>query len=421
MNALYVEAGIRGVEIGTVMFGRQPDGSERPGAMDLVRLAIPRRVYTQSHVDYVAEAVIGVAAMKDEPARLPHREGAGGAASLHRGLRAAARLREVAMNALLLLLLAAAPEAAHVPFAQSGFAAADAGWTAQSQRAEIAPRAFVADAPSRGEPGALALAGDGRAAATGGWERRIDGVTAGRWYRLTAHYRAQDVAHESWQVLARLDWQRGGRHARRASPSTRGARDADGGWQRLTLEAPAPERARPAVDGAAAAAGGAERGSSTGTTCALEEIAAPAARKVRRGRGEPAPAGHARPRRRASRSWVDVAAAGVPDGIDVILLSEGIPMVGTGQGVRRRGRDRCPGRRRARSASSRAGSARGWWPGLYEREGAAVYNTAVLLDRAGTVAGTYRKVYLPREEVEGGLTAGLVVPGRSPPTSAPSA
>jgi len=64
-NALYVEAGIRGVEIGTVMFGLHPDGSETPGPMDLVRLAIPRRVYTQSHVDYVAEAVIGVAGMKD--------------------------------------------------------------------------------------------------------------------------------------------------------------------------------------------------------------------------------------------------------------------------------------------------------------------------------------------------------------------
>jgi tryptophanase len=64
LNALYVEAGIRGVEIGTVMFGRQPDGSERPAAMDLVRLAVPRRVYTQSHIDYVAEAVIGVASLK---------------------------------------------------------------------------------------------------------------------------------------------------------------------------------------------------------------------------------------------------------------------------------------------------------------------------------------------------------------------
>ena len=65
VNALYVEAGVRAVEIGTVMFGRHPDGSETPAAMDLVRLAIPRRVYTQSHIDYVAEAVIHIAAGKD--------------------------------------------------------------------------------------------------------------------------------------------------------------------------------------------------------------------------------------------------------------------------------------------------------------------------------------------------------------------
>jgi tryptophanase len=64
-NALYVEAGVRGVEIGTVMFGLRPDGSETPGAMDLVRLAIPRRVYTQSHIDYVAEAVIHVARQRE--------------------------------------------------------------------------------------------------------------------------------------------------------------------------------------------------------------------------------------------------------------------------------------------------------------------------------------------------------------------
>ncbi len=53
--ALYELGGIRSCEIGTVMFGRQPDGSEVPAAMDLVRLAIPRRTYTQSHVDYVIE------------------------------------------------------------------------------------------------------------------------------------------------------------------------------------------------------------------------------------------------------------------------------------------------------------------------------------------------------------------------------
>jgi len=59
--ALYVEGGIRGCEIGTVMFGRQTDGTESPASMDLVRLAIPRRTYTQSHVDYVIEVVRWVA------------------------------------------------------------------------------------------------------------------------------------------------------------------------------------------------------------------------------------------------------------------------------------------------------------------------------------------------------------------------
>jgi tryptophanase len=63
--ALYEIGGIRGVEIGSVMFGMRPDGTEAPARMELVRLAIPRRVYTQSHVDYVIECFEEIARVRD--------------------------------------------------------------------------------------------------------------------------------------------------------------------------------------------------------------------------------------------------------------------------------------------------------------------------------------------------------------------
>ena len=60
-NALYLEGGIRGVEIGSVMFGKRlQDGSETYHSMELVRLAFPRRMYTQSHFDYAAEVIAEV-------------------------------------------------------------------------------------------------------------------------------------------------------------------------------------------------------------------------------------------------------------------------------------------------------------------------------------------------------------------------
>ena len=65
--ALFLEGGIRSVEIGSLMFGKYDDHKKLvPAQLELVRLAIPRRVYTQSHIDYVAEVIIEVFTNRDK-------------------------------------------------------------------------------------------------------------------------------------------------------------------------------------------------------------------------------------------------------------------------------------------------------------------------------------------------------------------
>ena len=65
--ALYLHGGIRSVEIGSFMFGKYDDNKKLiPAQLELVRLAIPRRVYTQSHIDYVAEVIIEVFNKRNE-------------------------------------------------------------------------------------------------------------------------------------------------------------------------------------------------------------------------------------------------------------------------------------------------------------------------------------------------------------------
>jgi predicted amidohydrolase len=302
------------------------------------------------------------------------------------------------MGTILVLLLAT------LPWEQSGFAPDPSGWRVWAARPEIAPQSFVATGPSRGEPGALALSGAGNPAACGEWRRLVDDVHADQWYRLTAHYRTEGVPHESWQVLARLDW-RAADGSRAGWPDYGHRTTSADGWTRVTLEAPAPE-------GAAAVEiqlrlQNAPEGTVFWDELRLEAIADPGPRQVVVAAVNLRPAQTASPQD-SVQAFVDLASA-VPVTTDVILLPEGVTVVGTDRSYAEVA-ERVPGPT-TRALGKLAREHEAWVvAGLYEREGAAVYNTAVLLDREGRLAGTYRKVYLPREEIEGGLTPGSEYP-----------
>jgi predicted amidohydrolase len=332
---------------------------------------------------------------------------------------------------LLLLTLVLGASAAPLHIEESAFrASADGslpGWTTCAARPEIAPRTFVDAVRYRSSPGSLAISGASNAAAYGGWHHRVDGIEPGRWYRLTAYYQSEGIADEALRILARLDWQTAGNEragrpdyayklslagATAGSAAGSGAvtgtsgRSGDvaatGVWKRLTLEAPAPSKAAAAT--IQLYLNNAPQGTVWWDDISLEEISNPGPRQAT------VAVVHLRPRNTGSReasvaAFVDLMDREVRPGTDIILLPEGISVVGTGKTYAEVA-EPLPGPTTERLAEV-ARRKNAWIvAGLYEREAPAIYNTAVLIDRQGRLVGKYRKVYLPREEIEGGLTPG---------------
>jgi len=306
---------------------------------------------------------------------------------------------------LLLLLTPGILLAGSPLFEQSAFhagqGATPAGWHAWAPRPDNASRNYVDEAISIDGPGALVSSGNSNQAVLGGWEHEVAGVVPGEWYRLAVHYRTVGVDSDNRQVVVRLDWRRtdGGRagqpeYAYRTQPA--------GEWTRITAAAPAPGNA--ASVRIQLLLWDAPRGTVWWDGIRLERTPPPAPRKVRVASINFHPGKTASAEESVGR-FIEVIEKTVPDGVDLILLPEGITTVGNpgtyadvaepvpGPVTRRLGE--VARRHRAYLAA-----------GIYEREGPAIYNTAVLLDRSGRLIGKYRKVYIPREETEGGITPG---------------
>ncbi len=308
-------------------------------------------------------------------------------------------------RALLAGLFVMGASAASLPYRESGFVAGAPGWTMWSARPETAPRTFVDPLRYRTRAGSLAISGNSNLAEHGGWERRVEGVEPGAWYRFVAYYRAEAVPAESWQVVARLDW-RGTNGARAGMPDYVYRASREGEWTKVWAETQAPEKAASVT--VQLYLSNAPQGTVWWDDLSLERVPEPGPRQVRVASINLRPRGTKSPEENV-RLFLETVAAKIPPKTDVILLPEEITLVGNnrpypeiaepipGPTTKRLGEVA-----RERSAYIAAG--------IVEREGPAIYNTAVLIDRAGNVAGKYRKVYLPREEVEGGLTPGSDYP-----------
>ena len=307
------------------------------------------------------------------------------------------------------MLFAGALSAASLPVHETGFTAGPNGfpdgWVVWSPRPEIAPRTFLDPQRYRTRPSALAISGNSNAAEYGGWERAVPGIEAGAWYRFTAYYRSTGVPYESLQILPRVDW--------RAEKSRRAGRPdfvfksvRDGEWTRVTADVQAPAKATSAL--LQLQLFNAPQGTVWWDDVSFERIAVPAPRPVTVATMNLRPENTGSAQESVSR-FVAAIERNVPPKTDVILLPEGITVVGTGKKYADVA-ETIPGPTTERLSRVAKQHSSYVIAGIYEREGHTIYNTAILMDREGRLVGKYRKVYVPIEEIEGGLTPGNQYP-----------
>ncbi len=315
------------------------------------------------------------------------------------------------LSHLLAFLVMAVASKATMPFQQSTFhvdsAGVPSGWKTWAARPEITPRTYVDQVYSRGGEGSLAISGQSNGAEYGGWERTVSGVKAGKWYRFVAYYRAIGLDYEHWQVVARLNWKSvDGKLTGRPDYPYKTVREGD--WIRLSQDVQAPEEAGAVnielyLQNAPQA------------TIWWDDISVEAIPDLAPRRATIASINY-RPGKQGSGSarenidqFIRAAETAIPGEVDLILFPEATSAVDNGLSYAEVA-DTIPGsitRQYGELAKKKNAYV---VAGIDEREGAAVYNSAVLIDRKGRVIGKYRKVYIPREEIEVGITPGTDYP-----------
>jgi len=279
-------------------------------------------------------------------------------------------------------------------------------WKFESQRNEIAPVSYIDDKMAlHGKP-TLALSGGGKEYADGHWFAMVN-VKPGDYFQFRAYFMASRVEQTDRSILASILWYDGsGKQVGfQEYPLTLLDKKTEG-WSIIEQVYKIPEDAKKAKLELH------YRWDADGTVhfgeVSFQKTAPPQPRMVRLATI------HHRPRgTKSSQEGLDqfaelVAKAGAQKA-DIVCLPEAITLVGTGLDYVSAS-EPVPGP----TTQFLGNIARKYnlyiVAGILERKGEVVYNTSVLIDRGGTLAGTYHKVSLPREEIDGGITPGDALP-----------
>jgi predicted amidohydrolase len=285
-----------------------------------------------------------------------------------------------------------------VDFSQPGQESMPAGWLAWK------PAWEKAGCTVRGTPDGLLVESPANPYAVGGVVQEIKDVHGGQAYAFKALCRLRNVPAPHRSVLFRVNWTTEGRLVHPAGMLVRGP-FVDGDIARFEDVLMAPDKA----DGAQLSleAKWPQGGAVVWKQVSMSPAPPPAPRNVKIGTVYLRPR-DSTPDRNLKLFCEQIDRAGIM-GLDILCLGEAVTVVGTGRSASDCA-EPIPG---AATAQLGAAARRNHiWvvAGLNERSGDTLYNTAVLLDRAGEIAGTYRKVHLPREEWREGVTPGSDYP-----------
>ena len=279
-------------------------------------------------------------------------------------------------------------------------------WQVKFQRDDVAPKSWIDDEVRYAGEKTLALSGENKAHANGCWTLQVD-IIPETHYEFTSHFRFQNVEEVQRCILARILWRDadGNRVERAEYPTT--LSEIEDGWWTINHVYRSPAGATKAIlelvfrwdpDGMVHFGG-----------TSFAKVQPPAKRLVRLASVHHRPRNSKSPQENLDQFAKFVDQAGCA-GADIVCLPEGITVVGTGKSYVDVS-EPIPGPSTAFLGQVAKRNQVYVVAGIYERDNDVVYNTAVLLDRNGELAGKYRKVCLPREEIQGGIT-----PGNSFPT-----